>query len=48
MRKQFFKMLNKLNKALLPKVNRKDPLTFTKMEKALVAYKYYVLVNSLD
>lgn len=48
MKKQFFKIARKLNKALLPNLGKKDPSKFTKFEKALAAYKYYVLINSLD
>jgi hypothetical protein len=48
MKKAFFKMLNRLNKVLLPKVNKKDPLKFTKFEKAIAGFKYYVLIHSLD
>jgi hypothetical protein len=48
MKKEFFKILHKFNKAVLPKLSKKDPLKLTKFEQALVAYKYYVLINSLE
>ena len=48
MRKRFFRVLNKINKAVLPKLSKKDPLKLTKFEKLLLGYKYYVLINSLD
>lgn len=48
MKKQFFKIIHKLNKILLPKLNRKDPSQLTKFEKAMAAFKYYVLIHSLD
>ncbi len=48
MKKSFFKFVNKLNKALLPKLSKKDPSELTKFERALAAYKYYVLLQSLD
>lgn len=48
MKKQFFKLLNKMNKALLPKYSKKDPMKLTKFEQAVVGYKYYVLIHSLD
>jgi len=41
-------MLNKLNKALLPKLSKKDPVKLSKFERALAGFKYYVLINSLD
>jgi hypothetical protein len=48
MKKEFFKILHKFNKTVLPKLSKKDPLKLTKFEQALVAYKYYVLINSLE
>ena len=48
MKKSFFRVLNKFNKAFLPKLSKKDPLKLTKFEKILLGYKYYVLINSLD
>ncbi|MBX2951903.1 MAG: hypothetical protein KF870_05325 [Leadbetterella sp.] len=48
MKKSFFRFLNKVNKAVLPKYSKKDPMKLTKFEQAVVAYKYYVLINSLD
>lgn len=48
MKKQFFKILNKINQKILPKYSKKDPLKLTKLEKAIVGWKYIVLINSLD
>lgn len=48
MKKSFFKFLNKINKAVLPKLSGKDPNTLTKAQKAILAYRYFVLVNSMD
>lgn len=48
MKKSFFKFLNKINKAVLPKYSKKDPMKLKKFEQAVVAYKYYVLIHSLD
>lgn len=48
MKKQFFKILNKINQKILPKYSKKDPLTLTKFDKAIVGWKYFVLINSLD
>ncbi len=47
MKRSFFKILNKINQVLLPKYSKKDPLKLTKFEQAVVAYKYYVLINSM-
>lgn len=48
MKKQFFRGLNTINKKILPKLSGKDPLKLTKIEKGILAYRYFVLVNSLD
>lgn len=48
MKKLFFKILNRFNKAVLPKLSKKNPLKLTKLEKGITAYRYYVLINSLD
>ncbi|ROH90046.1 hypothetical protein EGI15_15335 [Chryseobacterium cucumeris] len=48
MKKSFFRLLNAVNKKVLPKLSHKDPNHLTKMEKGILAYRYFVLVNSLD
>jgi len=48
MKKSFFKFLNKINKKVLPKLSDKDPMKFTKFQKGILAYRYFVLINSLD
>ncbi len=48
MKKAFFKLLNKVNKAALPKLSDKDPATLSKWQQGLLAYRYYVLTQSLD
>ncbi|ADQ18912.1 hypothetical protein Lbys_3251 [Leadbetterella byssophila DSM 17132] len=48
MKKSFFKALNKINKLVLPKLSKKDPAQLSKFEQAIVAYRYYVLIQSLD
>ncbi|PJJ68047.1 hypothetical protein [Chryseobacterium geocarposphaerae] len=48
MKKSFFKFLNKINKAILPKMSNKDPNKLTKFQKGILAYRYFVLINSLD
>ncbi|WP_294240460.1 MULTISPECIES: hypothetical protein [Chryseobacterium] len=47
MKKSFFSFLNKINKAVLPKLSDKDPNSLTKFQKGILAYRYFVLVNSL-
>ncbi|MBB6331763.1 hypothetical protein HNP24_002713 [Chryseobacterium sediminis] len=48
MKKSFFRLLNAVNKKILPKLSKKDPNQLTKVEKGILAYHYFVLVNSLD
>lgn len=48
MKKSFFRLLNAINKKILPKLSKKDLNHLTKIEKGILAYRYFVLVNSLD
>ena len=48
MKKSIFRFLNKINKAVLPKLSDKDPMKLTKLQKGILAYRYFVLTNSLD
>ncbi|SDJ59608.1 hypothetical protein [Chryseobacterium jejuense] len=48
MKKSFFRLLNVINRKVLPKLSKKDPNRLTKIEKVILAYRYFVLVNSLD
>ncbi|MCE3076690.1 hypothetical protein [Chryseobacterium gwangjuense] len=48
MKKSFFRLLNKMNKVILPKLSDKDPNKLTKFQKGILAYRYFVLINSLD
>jgi hypothetical protein len=47
-KKQLFKILARLNKSLMPRFSQKDITRLSKVEKALVAYRYWVTINSLD
>ncbi|WP_163875092.1 hypothetical protein [Parapedobacter sp. SGR-10] len=47
MKKSLFKLLNTINKIVLPKYSRKDPATLSKLQQGIVAYRYYVLIHSL-
>ncbi len=48
--KKMFKLLAKLNKALLPSFTKQglDPIKAKKWQKAIIAYRYWVTVNALD
>ena len=48
MKKKFFFTLNEINKKVLPKLGGQDPLKMNKFQKAVLAYRYYVVINSLD
>jgi hypothetical protein len=45
-----YKLLAKLNKALLPSFTKRglDPSKAKKWQKAVIAYRYYVTIKSLD
>ncbi|MCS3871373.1 hypothetical protein J3D55_004289 [Chryseobacterium ginsenosidimutans] len=48
MKKSFFRLMNTINKAILPKLSDKDPTKLTKIQKGILAYRYFVLINSLE
>ncbi len=48
MKKGFFKFLNKINQKILPKYSKEDPSKLSKLQQAVVAYRYYVLIQSMD
>jgi hypothetical protein len=47
MRKQLFRLLARLNRALLPTLWRKDLMRLSKLQKLIVAWRYYVTRNAL-
>lgn len=47
MRRSFFRLLASLNKLLLPKLWDKDLLRLNGLQKAIVAWRYYVTRNAL-
>ncbi|WP_165590522.1 hypothetical protein [Chryseobacterium aquaticum] len=48
MKKSIFRLLNTINKKVFPKLSDKDPAKLTKIQKGILAYRYFVLTNSLD
>ena len=48
MKKKFFIIINKINKKVLPKLGGQDPLKMNKFQIGILAYRYYVVINSLD
>jgi hypothetical protein len=45
-----FKLLAKINKAILPNYTKEklDLAKATKFQKAIIGYRYWVTINSLD
>ena len=48
MKKSVFMFLAKLNKLILPRYSKKDINKLSKIDKALVAYRYWVTVHALE
>ena len=48
MKTAVFKILVKINKAILPSLYKKDPLKLTTFQKAILGYRYWVLTQSLN
>lgn len=48
MKKIIFRLLNKINKAIFPKLSNKNPNSLNRFQKGILAYRYFVLVHSLD
>lgn len=42
-----FKLMARMNKAILPKYHKRDLAKLKKWEKAVVGYKYWITINSL-
>lgn len=47
-KRKFFKILASVNKLVLPRYSKKDLTKLRKIDQAIVAYRYWVTVNSLD
>ncbi|HOZ39274.1 MAG: hypothetical protein IPN62_05675 [Flavobacteriales bacterium] len=47
MNKTLFRLLARLNKAVLPKLWDKDLLRLTKTQKVMIAWRYWVTKNAL-
>jgi len=46
--KPVYKILAKLNKVLIPRYSQRDITRLSKLDKALVAWRYWVTTHSLD
>jgi hypothetical protein len=47
MKQKLFKILVKLNKIILPSYYKKDPSKLTKLQQAIIGFRYWALTNSL-
>ncbi|MFZ5970497.1 MAG: hypothetical protein ACOYXA_02800 [Bacteroidota bacterium] len=48
MKRKLFKILARLNKLVLPSYGQRDLSKLSKIDKAIVAYRYWVTCNSLE
>jgi hypothetical protein len=48
MKKRFFKLLARINKLILPSYYKKDPMKLSIFQKAILGFRYWVLMNALD
>lgn len=48
MKQTFFRALARINQWVLPRMSRKDITRLTPLQKAIVAYRYWVTKNALD
>lgn len=48
LKKSLFRMLVKINKLILPRYSKRDIMKLSTMGKAVVGFRYWVLVNALD
>lgn len=46
--KTFYKILAKVNKLIIPRYSQRDINKLSKLDKALVAYRYWVTIHALD
>lgn len=47
MKRSAFKFLALINKVLLPRMSKKDLTKLSKVQKGIVAWRYWVTVNAL-
>ncbi|MBT1696736.1 hypothetical protein KK083_07615 [Fulvivirgaceae bacterium PWU4] len=47
MKKSLFRLLARINKVVLPRYSKRDITRLSKLDKAIVAYRYWITKNSL-
>jgi hypothetical protein len=45
--KRLFSVLAKINNVILPKYSKRDLTKLSKLDQAVVAYRYWVIINAL-
>ncbi|MBK5277612.1 MAG: hypothetical protein JJE09_01995 [Bacteroidia bacterium] len=48
MKKSFYQFLAAINKLILPKYSKRDFTRLRKVEKAIVAYRYWVTIHAIE
>ncbi|MBS1950841.1 MAG: hypothetical protein OJF59_002256 [Cytophagales bacterium] len=48
MKKIAFQILAQLNKLILPRYSQRDITKLSKLDKALVAYRYWVTIHAIE
>lgn len=48
LKKTVFKILARLNKIILPRYSKRDLSRLSKLDQAIIAYRYWTTVNALD
>lgn len=48
MKKSVFKVLAFINKVALPRMSKRNLLRLSKVEKAIVAYRYWVTIHAIE
>ncbi len=48
MKKSFYRVLALVNRMILPRMSKNDLTKLTKMQKAIVAYRYWVTIHAIE
>lgn len=48
MKKSLFKVIARINKWILPRYSQRDITKLSKLDKAIIGFRYWVTKNSLD
>jgi hypothetical protein len=48
MRQTVFRLLSKVNKIILPRYSQRNLNKLSKLDQAIIAYRYWVTLHSLD